>query len=188
MAALVITVLITGLVVVAAPGTAQQRDPLSRAPIARTRGDAFLDSRVSAVGVSRKVANARLALARTLGSQGVVDADSTTGTLRFVGRLDGFLTGPSSKPAAAVALDYVRANRAAFGLSEADLLTFHLHQDYVDILGTHHLSWVQRVGGVEAFPNGLKANVTRAGQLINVSGSPAAGLRAPAASAQLDAT
>lgn len=187
LAALVITVLITALVVAAAPGAAQQRDP--RSPIARSK-HGFLDSRTagSAVGLSRKVADARLALAQTLGSQGVVDADTTTGTLRFVGRLDGFLTGPSSKPAATVALDFVRANRTAFGLSRADLRTFQLRQDYVDILGTHHLSWVQRVGGVEAFPNGLKANVTRAGRLINVSGSPAAGLRAPAASARLDAT
>ena len=102
-----------------------------------------------------------------------------TGTLRFVGRLDGFLTRPSARPAADIAIDYVRANLTAFGLSEADLGTFHFRQDYVDILGTHHLSWVQRVGGVEAFPNGLKANVTADGRLINLSGSPAAGLRRP---------
>ncbi len=111
-----------------------------------------------------------------------------TGTLRFVGRLDGFLTGPSARPAADIAIDYVRSNLTAFGLSEADLRTFHLRQDYVDILGTHHLSWVQRVGGVEAFPNGLKANVTADGRLINLSGSPAAGLNAPTASARLGAT
>lgn len=189
-AALVIALLIGGLVVVAAPGTAQQRDPLPRAPIARSRHDGFLDTRAagSAVGVSRRVADARLALAQVLGSQGVVDADATTGTLRFVGRLDGFLTGRSARPAETLAMDYVRANLAAFGLSRSDLRTFHLRNDYVDILGTHHLSWVQRIGGVEAFPNGLKANVTREGRLINVSGSPATGLSAPAAPARLGAT
>ena len=183
--ALVVSVLITGLVVVAVPGSAQQRDPRSRPPIARTKHGSF-DSR-SAVGVSGKVADARLALARTLGNQGVVDTDATSGTLRFVGRLDGFLTGPSARPAEAVALDYVREHRVAFGLSDSDIGTFHLRRDYVDILGTHHLSWVQRVD-VEAFPNGLKANVTRAGRLINVSESPAAGLEAPTAAAQLDAS
>lgn len=188
LAAVAIALLISGLVV-AAPGAAQQQKPLSRAPIARIKGDGFLDSRaVSAVGVSRQVADARLALAQGLGSQGVVDADPTTGTLRFVGRLDGFLTGLSAKPAEAVAMDYVRANLAAFGLSRSDLRTFYLRSDYVDIIGTHHLSWVQRIGGVQAFPNGLKANVTREGRLINVSGSPAAGLSAPATSARLDAT
>jgi extracellular elastinolytic metalloproteinase len=189
LAALVIALLI-GALVTAAPGAAQQREPLPRGPIARSRGDGFVDSRAAAtaVGVTRKVADARLALARTLGSQGVVDADPAIGTLRFVGRLDGFLTGPSDKPAETVAMDYVRLHLAAFGLSRGDLRTLHLRSDYVDIIGTHHLSWVQRVGGVEAFPNGLKANVTRAGRLINVSGSPAAGLRAPAAPARLDAT
>ena len=138
--------------------------------------------------MSRRVAHARLALAQTLGSQGVVDADPTIGTLRFVGRLDGFLTGPSARPAETVAMDYVRLHLAAFSLSRSDLRTFHLRNDYVDIIGTHHLSWVQRVGGVEAFPNGLKANVTRDGRLINVSGSPAASLNAPTTSPRLDAT
>lgn len=107
-AALVLGLLISGLVV-AAPGAAQQPEPLPRDPIARSRDDGFLDSRAagSTVGVSRRVADARLALAQGLGSQGVVDADETTGTLRFVGRLDGFLTGPSARPAEAVAMDYV---------------------------------------------------------------------------------
>jgi extracellular elastinolytic metalloproteinase len=189
-AALVIALLIGGLVVVAEPGAAQQSEPLARGPIARSGDDGFLDSRAagSAAGVSRRVADARLALAQRLGSQGVVDADPTIGTLRFVGRLDGFLTGPSAKPAEAVAMDYVRANLAAFGLSGSDLRTFHLRSDYVDIIGTHHLSWVQRIGGVQAFPNGLKANVSREGRLINVSGSPASGLRAPTESARLGAT
>ncbi len=188
LSAVVASALLLGFVVAAAPGTsAQQREPMSRAPIARTKDVGFLESR-SANGVSRTVADARVALARTLGSQGVVDDDPVTGTLRFVGRLDGFLTGPSARPAADIAIDYVRANLTAFGLSEADLRTFHLRQDYVDILGTHHLSWVQRIGGVEAFPNGLKANVTSDGRLINLSGSPAAGLRAPEASARLGAT
>jgi extracellular elastinolytic metalloproteinase len=188
-ALLMIVLLIGGLVVVAAPGAAQQPEPLPRAPIARSADDGFLDSRAaSAVGVSRRIADARLALARRLGSQGVVDADTTTGTLRFVGRLDGFLTGASARSAEAVAMDFVEANLAALGLSPSDLRTFHLRSDYVDILGTHHLSWVQRVGGVQAFPNGLKANVTSDGRLINVSGSPAAGLSAPAVSARLGAT
>ena len=189
-AAVSVALLIGGLVIVAAPGVAQQPEPLPRSPIARSREDGFLDSRSvgSAVGVSRRVADARLALAQRLGSQGVVDADAITGTLRFVGRLDGFLTGPSAGAAKAVAMDYVRANLAAFGLSQSDLRTFHLRSDYVDIIGTHHLSWVQRVGGVQAFPNGLKANVTREGRLINVSGSPASGLSLPTASARLDAT
>ena len=53
-----------------------------------------------------------------------------------------------------------------------------LRRDYVDILGTHHLSWTQSSHGVTAFQNGLKANVTSDGRLINLTGSPVHGLRA----------
>ncbi len=121
---------------------------------------------------------ARAALAQHLGSQGVVIADRQTGTLRMVGRLDGFLTGASVRPAAQVGMSYVRSHLLAFGLSRADLRTFHLRQDYVDIAGTHHISWIQRAGGVTAFRSGLKANVTADGRLINVTGPPVHGLRA----------
>lgn len=174
-------------VLVAVPQAPAQEGPDGPGAIARTKDRISLDSRAdgSALGVSRRVAGARMALARRLGSQAVVSSDPATGTLRFLGRLDGFLTGPSARPAAAVAMDYVERHLAAFGLTEADLKTFHLRPDYVDVLGTHHLSWIQRAGGVQAFPNGLKANVTSRGQLINVSGSPATGLAAPAAAPRL---
>jgi hypothetical protein len=137
------------------------------------------DARTAGVPVSvgRRATDARRTLAALLGPQGVVASDRTTGTLRFVGRLDGYLTRPSAAPAAEVALDYVRANLAAFGLSRTDLRTLSFRKDYVDIVGTHHLSWVQRVRGIEVFGNGLKANVTADGRLINVSGSPVHGLR-----------
>jgi hypothetical protein len=94
----------------------------------------------------------------------------------MVARLDAFLTGPSTRPAASVALDYVRAHLAAFGLTADDLGTLAPPADYVDILGTHHLTWQQRVNGVPAFDNSLRAAVTARGQLVNVQGSPVHGL------------
>src|SRR4029453_16256332 len=54
------------------------------------------------------------ALESSLGGHGVVALDGRTGTPRVVGRLDGFLTGPSRDRGAKVALDYVRANAAVF--------------------------------------------------------------------------
>ncbi len=137
------------------------------------------DSRAVGAPVSpgRAVLRARAALAGSLGSQGVVIADEQTGTLRMVGRLDGFLSGASVRPATQVAMDYVRSHLRAFGLNRADLRTFQLRQDYVDIIGTHHISWTQRAGGVTAFRNGLKANVTSDGRLINLTGSPVHRLR-----------
>jgi hypothetical protein len=173
---------------VAAPGAASQGRKAPVARIARTTLESF-DSRDtgSVVGVSGRIAQARTALAGTLGKQAVVAADPATGSIRFLGRLDGYLTGPSARSAESIAMGYVRAHRAAFGLSAADLSTFVLRQDYVDLVGTHHLSWVQRAGGIQAFPGGLKANVTRDGRLINLSGSPVIGLEAPAEPARLGA-
>ena len=128
-------------------------------------------------------AEARASLASSLGRRGVFDLDPRTGTARFVGRLDGTLTAPSSLPAAAVAMDWARRNAAALGLDRRDLRTFHLSRDYVDIDGTHHLAWTQSANGIEAFDNGLLASVTADGRLVNVSGSPAHGLGRGAASA-----
>jgi hypothetical protein len=160
--------------------------PLSQPPTVRT--DDFFDSRSAgaAFGAPAPVLRARAALARTLGPLGVVQADAVTGTLRFVGRLDGFLTAPSFRPPGRIALDYVRARLAAFGLTRSDLQTLRLRRDYVDVLGTHHLSWIQRAGGIAVFGSGLSASVTADGRLVNVTGSPVHGLAAPEEAVRLD--
>lgn len=116
----------------------------------------------------------------SLGTQGVVQVDPNTGTPAQVTKLNGFLTGKSGKKAADVALGYVKAHPEVFKLSAADLGTLKLRKDYVDDLGTHHIFWAQVVDGVEVFSNGLKANVTKHGELISVMGSPVAGLASAA--------
>ena len=126
---------------------------------------------------SARTARARVELARRLGTQGVIESDPLTGTLRMVGRLDGYLTGRSARPAKAVAIGYVRSNLTAFGLTKADLKTFRLRQDYVDIAGVHHISWTQAKHGVPVFHNGLRANVTSDGRLVNITGSPVHAIR-----------
>ena len=126
---------------------------------------------------SARTARARVELARRLGTQGVIESDPMTGTLRMVGRLDGYLTGRSARPARTVAIGFVRSNLAAFGLTKADLKTFRLRQDYVDIAGVHHISWTQARHGVPVFHNGLRANVTSDGRLLNITGSPVHAIR-----------
>ena len=116
----------------------------------------------------------------SLGTQGVVELDPNTGTPAQVTKLNGFLTGKSAKKAQDVALAYVKAHPEVFKLSAADLATLKLRKDYVDDLGTHHVFWAQVVDGVEVFGNGLKANVTKHGQLISVMGSPVSGLTSQA--------
>ena len=154
----------------AAPGRAQEA----------TRTDGTFDVRArggAAVAPNARTARARLALARRLGTQGVVQSDPMTGTLRMVGRLDGYLTARSGRPARTVAMGFVRSNLAAFGLTNADIKTFRLRQDYVDIAGVHHLSWTQSRRGIPVFHNGLRASVTGDGRLVNVTGSPVHAVR-----------
>ncbi|MCA2212401.1 M36 family metallopeptidase [Jidongwangia harbinensis] len=122
-----------------------------------------------------------------LGVQGIVDIDRSTGTARRVARLDGFLTGPTEKAPATVALDYVKAHPEVFGLAAAEVANLTLRKDYVDVDGTHHLSFTQSVDGVPVFGNGLKAHVTSGGRLVQVDGSPLAALPASTGSVGISA-
>ena len=143
---------------------------------------AFFDSRetpaakVALRGKAKKLAESPKAatesLRDSLGSEGIVAVDPLTATPRMVGKLDGFLTSPSSDSAQAVALGYVRSNAAAFNLTTDAVGNLTLAREYVSIDGTHHLFFQQKVNGVPVFGNGLKANVTKDGRLINVTGSP----------------
>jgi hypothetical protein len=108
----------------------------------------------------------------TLPGQTVLDIDGTTGTVRMLTRLDGFLTGPSSKGFAKIARHYVATHHAELGLTRADMTTFHLRRNYVDITGAHHLFWTQRIGGHPVISNGLTASVNKHGRLLTVGGSP----------------
>ncbi len=138
----------------------------------RAAGTFDVRSTAAAVAVGSRTRRARTTLARHLGSQAIMSSDPVTGTLRMVGRLNGYLTDPSRRPPPRVAMTFVHAHLAAFGLSRADLGTFHLRQDYVDIGGTHHVSWTQSALGIPVFHNGLRATITGRGQLVNVMGSP----------------
>jgi extracellular elastinolytic metalloproteinase len=120
---------------------------------------------------------------RSLGDQAVVSMDPLTGTVRDIGKLNGYLTGRSSAPARKIALHYVRTHLSALGLHKGDLKTLHLRQDYVDALGVHNLSWTQRAAGRTVFGNGLMVRVTRDGRVLAVQGSPVTHLAKLAASA-----
>src|SRR5205823_7195577 len=112
------------------------------------------------------------ALKDSLGAEGVVKLDPLTATARFVGKTDGFLTGPSSASANSIASGYVSANAAALGLDSSALSALKLTRDYVSIDGAHHLSYSQQINGVSVFGNGVKVNVAKGGQVISVVGSP----------------
>ena len=143
----------------------------------------LLDTRAAMLAAKPSAAVAGIRAA--LGQQGIVDLDPLTGTPRQVAKLDGFLTGPSKQSAVRVAQNYLKAHADLFGVDPATLV---LHRNYLDIVGTHHLSFLQQVGSVPVFGNGIRADVARNGALIQMTGSPVrqtpAGL-APLAAAKL---
>ncbi|HEY3527795.1 MAG TPA: M36 family metallopeptidase [Nocardioides sp.] len=102
----------------------------------------------------------------------VRDISGTTGTVRFLADLDGYLTGPSSRSPRGVAMRYVRAHADALGLTTGDLDTFHLARNYRDVAGIHHLYFTQRIAGSSAARNGLTASVNGAGRLLTLGGMP----------------
>ncbi len=134
----------------------------------------------TATDLSENAPAASEALKDSLGDEGILSLDPLTRTARFVGKTDGFLTGPSSAPAADIAMRYIKKNAAALGLNADALAALRLANDYVDIIGTHHLSFTQQVdtpdGPVTVFGNGIKVGVVKDGRIINVTGSPVGAL------------
>jgi extracellular elastinolytic metalloproteinase len=122
-----------------APAALGANDEGKAAKIGRQQQKAFFDSRDTPS--SKKVLKGRAAklaaeppaavtkLREALGVEGIVGIDPLTSTPRIVARLDGFLTAPGDTPAAAIGLDYVRANAAAFGLSSATIDNLRLVRD-----------------------------------------------------------
>jgi hypothetical protein len=116
----------------------------------------------------------------------VLDISGTTGTVRFLANLNGYLTGPSHASPRRIALRYVRRHHAVLGLTVHDLTTFHLARDYRDITGIHHLFFTQQIAHGRVARNGLTASVNRGGHLLTVGGMPistAAAHKLPPASA-----
>jgi extracellular elastinolytic metalloproteinase len=113
---------------------------------------------------------ARAALADSIGPGAIVQTDPHLGTLRWIVNLDGTIAGPRSGSPRQVALGFIRKHRRAFGLSLPDLDLLLFKTDYVDILGTHHLAWVQRLNGVKIFGAGMEAAVLSDGSLAEMAG------------------
>jgi hypothetical protein len=143
---------------------------------ARTAGQPTKGLSARAARVAANPTSGVTRLRRDLGVEGLVSIDPLTRTPRVVAKVNGFLTGPSARPAGAVALGYVRNHPEVFRLSQREVAGLSLRQSYRDSAGIRHLSYVQSVQGIPVFGNGLKAHVTDTGRLLQVDGSPLATL------------
>jgi extracellular elastinolytic metalloproteinase len=121
-----------------------------------------------------------------LGRLGVVQVAPRSGAVRAFGRLDALLTGESARPAADIALDYVRARPGVFGLDAADLSNLRVVRHY-SAAGIEQVRWAQSYRGIDAIDTSLTANLTATGRLINLLGEPRHGLALASLTPRVDA-
>jgi subtilisin-like proprotein convertase family protein/Zn-dependent metalloprotease len=107
---------------------------------------------------------------------------TTTG---FVGRTDGYLTGPSGRSAEEVARAFLRGGSQSLGLERDDVASLAVTDAYTSGLGVQHLTFDQLVDGVPVWGGQVMANVDAKGRLINVSGNPVPGLSLDTTTADL---
>ncbi|MBX3056095.1 MAG: M36 family metallopeptidase [Anaerolineae bacterium] len=80
-----------------------------------------------------------------------------------------FLTGPNAGQPRDIALGYLQQNRAAFGLSAADVSDYVITDQYVsDHNGTTHIYLQQRHAGYLVYNALININIAKDGSVINV--------------------
>jgi extracellular elastinolytic metalloproteinase len=137
-----------------------------------------LDTRAAAAPAPAPSARERAAR-RRLRRRAVLAVDPVTGTVRSVQGRNAPLTGVAGGDRSAVALGWVRENRAALGLAAADV-------DGLSLAGRTvapqsritHLRYMQADRGIPAFDGGVRVSVDRGGRILSVTGSPLPGLEA----------
>jgi extracellular elastinolytic metalloproteinase len=127
------------------------------------------------------VARARAALQERLPDEALLRTDARTGTVRSLLPIEGALTAPSTRDAAAVVVDYVRANATALGLAPADVDSLRLTRRITAGEGLQYLVWSQVAGGIPASNATLRAVVDADGRLRALTGTLVPGLDATTA-------
>ncbi len=131
--------------------------------------DTFDAAPEAAAPVPAGVTEARDDLRDDLGRQGLLTVDKETGAVRFLARLDGFLTtAPSDTPATTVR-DYLSREAEAFGVSRADIAGLEL-SDRDTGGGIQSLEFTQTVDGVPVVDSAVKAHLDDDGRLIAITG------------------
>jgi extracellular elastinolytic metalloproteinase len=141
--------------------------------------DAAADSRA----VTRALAptQAQLDAVRTLlagASKGTrATWDPRFGTPRSIIGTSGYLTPARSGAAADVARGWVEDNKAAFGMTSAQVAAMAVTRDHaLPGTGTHVVSFAQTFGGVAAVQGGrLIVAVTKDGRVLSYGGNPTRG-------------
>ncbi|TWG28073.1 Zn-dependent metalloprotease [Micromonospora palomenae] len=125
------------------------------------------DAQLAAVGKLSAVAGA--------GTR--VSWDRRFGTPRTIRKDGGWLTGPRSGNAIAVARSFIDANRDAFGLTAVDVASLTVVRDHELVgTGTHVVNFAQTYAGLPAVRGGrLGVAVTSDGKVLSYAGNSARG-------------
>ena len=83
-----------------------------------------------------------------------------------------FLTGPNDGEALEIALDYLKENKEALGLTDSDLADLIVSDQYVSQHnGVTHIYLRQRFNGIEVFGGNININIAPDGSVINLGNS-----------------
>ncbi len=137
----------------------------------------LVDVRTGTAVVPAAVRDARRAFLRGLGPEGQLSVDRATGTVRWVGRTDGYLTGPRAGAPRDVALAWAREHLDVLGIDAADLRGLRLANEYRAPNGVTRLIFQQTFRGVPALDSTLRVSVARDGRILNAGGRPHPNLR-----------
>jgi hypothetical protein len=103
--------------------------------------------------------------------------DPRFGTPRTIVGTNGYLTGARAGSAVSVARGWVADNRAAFGMTDAQVAAMEVTRDHaLPGTGTHVVTFAQVFDGVAAVQGGrLNIAVTKDGKVLSYGGNPTRG-------------
>jgi hypothetical protein len=127
------------------------------------------------------VAEARDELRGDLGDQGLLSVDDSTGAVRFLAKLDGFLDSATSRDPAAAAREYLADQAEVFGVEPSDVADLRV-SDRETADGIQTVEFTQAVDGVPIIDSSLEAHLDADGRLLAITGGlvPDTTLRPPA--------
>ena len=142
----------------------------------RLRDDGFptraISSAINTARASDTVTQRQAALDRLHGRiAGLeVDEDPFFGTPRFVRSTQRLLTGASDADGLRIVSEFIADSRALFEIDPGEVTVGRVSRDYRTAHnGARHLTIQQQRSGVDLFGCELRANLSRAGELINIS-------------------
>src|SRR3954447_3522456 len=159
-------------VVLGLPAAAPAAQSIDGITAAADTFDARAKTTTLPTGAQRDAAEALVARA---GAGTRITWDARFGTPRSIFDSRGYLSGPAPGTAVDVARAWLNDNRAAFGLSAADVAALAVARDHaLPGTGTHVVDFQQVVGDVQTTAGGrLIVAVTSTGRVLSYAGNPA---------------